>query len=94
VSTPASPLQTNAVPAQTWNLGRLVPHHRSWSFFAGQGPSGQSSGETDRSGGDDLGCAVARLTLADVGPATTVTATRGTAVANAFFSPFLVVLAE
>ena len=94
VSTPSSPLQTNAVAAQTWNLGRLVPHHRSWSFFAGQGPSGQSSGETDRSGGDDLGCAVARLTLADVGPATIVTATRGTAVAKAFFSPFLVVLAE
>ncbi|MDP3233594.1 MAG: putative metal-binding motif-containing protein [Myxococcales bacterium] len=94
VSTPSSPLQTNAVATQTWNLGRLVPHHRSWSFFAGQGPSGQSAGETDRNSGDDLGCSLSRLTLGDVGADSIVTLTRGTTTSNATFSPFLVVLAE
>ncbi len=85
----------NGVGIGTWNLGRLVPPDRTWSFLGGQGPSGQSGGETNRGGdNDDLGCAAARLTLADVGPATIVTLTRGTTTSNANFSPFLVVLAE
>lgn len=90
-----SNLAINGVASGTWNLGRLVPADRTWSFLGGQGPGGQSGGETNRGGdNDDLGCAVARITMADVGPDTIVTLTRGTTTSNANFSPFLVVLAE
>lgn len=91
-----SNLAVNGGTPGTWNLGRLVPADRTWSFLGGQGPGGQSSGETNRNGNseDDLGCAVARITMADVGPNTIVTLTRGTSSDNSNFSPFLVVLAE
>lgn len=95
VSSPASALTLTGAATQTWTLSGTVPYHRTWSFLAGQGPGGQSSGETSQgSGNDDLGCAVGRLTMADVGANTVVTVTRGTTTANARFTPFLVVLAE
>lgn len=96
VSTPSSPLtfSNGGSTTATWNLNRVVPHHRTWSFLGGQGPGGQSGGETNRGGdNDDLGCAVSRITMAD-GASTIVTLTRGTTTAPAAFSPFLVVLAE
>lgn len=95
VSSPGSAVALNGTATGTWNLNRAVPHHRTWSFLAGQGPGGQTTGETNQGGGnDDLGCAVARITMADVSMNTVVTLTRGTTTANARFTPFLVVLAE
>lgn len=95
VSSPASSINLTGVASNTWTLSGTVPYHRTWSFLAGQGPGGQSTGETSQgSGNDDLGCAVARITMADVSSNTVITLTRGTTTANARFTPFLVVLAE
>ncbi|MBL8941329.1 MAG: hypothetical protein JNM69_42680, partial [Archangium sp.] len=46
VSSPASALTLTGAATQTWTLSGTVPYHRTWSFLAGQGPGGQSSGET------------------------------------------------
>ena len=87
---------TGSAATGTWNLGRLVPADRTWSFLGGQGPGGQSGGETNRNGNNEenLGYSVARITMADVSTNTIVTLTRGATGDNSNFAPFLVVLTE
>ncbi|MCU0698980.1 MAG: putative metal-binding motif-containing protein [Myxococcaceae bacterium] len=96
VSAPASAISIpNGQSNGSWAVGRPLPLDRTWVFLGGQGPGGQSGGESSRGGGsdDDLGTLAARVSYGTDGMGNTlVTLTRGSSTSNSFFSPFAVVL--
>ncbi len=87
VETPATQALANGAGSTTWSPTTATVPDRTLVYFAGQGPTGQSSGETT-STGSNLGDV--RATITAVPATTTQRATTGGA---ASFSPYAVLFA-